>query len=75
MSFYRELKVKSTPSTLPFLRIGRLFWEYRSKSCLSVLIFWRCVSQPWLHGLMLDLLDAIAMSSGITKFILRALVF
>ena len=38
-SFYRELKVKSTLSTLPFLRIGRLFWEYGSMNTVYCFLF------------------------------------
>ena len=39
--------------------------------CLSALSG-RSDSQPWLHGLTSDLLDVIAMSSGITKLIFKS---
>ena len=39
--------------------------------CLSALSG-RSDSQPWLRGLTSDLLDVIAMSSGITKFIFKS---
>ena len=45
------------------------------KSRLSVrlsALFWRSVSRPWLHGSTSDLLDVIAMSSDMTKFILKS---
>ena len=40
----------------------------RLSVCLSAL-FVRSGSQPWLHGSTSDLLDVIAMSPGMTKFI------
>ena len=39
--------------------------------CLSAL-FGRSDSQPWLHGSTSDLLDVIAVSSGMTKFIFKS---
>ena len=43
----------------------------RLSVCLSAL-FGRSDSQPWLHGSTSDLLDVIAMSSGMTKFIFKS---
>ena len=40
----------------------------RPSVCLSAL-FWPSGSRPWLHGSTSDLLDVIAMSSGMTKFL------
>ena len=45
------------------------------KSHLSVhpsALFWQSVSRPWLHESISDLLDMIAMSSGMTKFIFKS---
>ena len=39
--------------------------------CLSAL-FGRSDSQPWLHGSTSDLLNVIAMSSGMMKFIFKS---
>ena len=58
-------------------RDGYVFWhdDIKLKSRLSVhpsALFWRSVSRPWLHGSTSDLLDAMAMSSGVTKFIFKS---
>ena len=52
-----------------------LVYYIKLKSRLSVrpsALFWRSVSRPWLHGSTSDLLDAMAMSSGVTKFIFKS---
>ena len=41
------------------------------KVCPSTL-FWWSVSRLWLRGLMSDLLNMTAMSSGMTKFIFKS---
>ena len=43
----------------------------RLSVCPSAL-FVRSGSQPWLHGSTSDLLDVIATSSGMTKFIFKS---
>ena len=51
-----------------------VFYYIKLKSRLSICLsalFGRSDSQPWLHGLTSDLLDVIAMSSGMTKFIFK----
>ena len=42
------------------------------KSRPSVPTFWRSVSRPSLHGSTSDMLNVIAMSSGMTKFIFKS---
>ena len=52
-----------------------IFYYIKLKSRLSVCLsalFGRSDSQPWLHGSTSDLLDVIAMSSGMTKFIFKS---
>ena len=48
-----------------------LYKAEKPSVCLSAL-FWRSVSRPRLHGSTSDLLDAMAMSSGMTKFIFKS---
>ena len=52
-----------------------LYKAEKPSVCLSVCphFFWRCGSQPWLHGSTSDLLEMIATSSGVTKFIFKSL--
>ena len=46
-----------------------LLYKAEKPSVRPSALFLRSGSQPWLHGSMSDLLDVIAMSSGMTKFI------
>ena len=53
--------------------VGNLLCKAEKPSvCLSVRTFGWSDSQPWLHGLTSDLLDVIAMSSAMTKFIFKS---
>ena len=55
-------------------QVHLLVYYIKLKSRLSVrpsALFWRSFSRPWLHGSMSDLLDVIAMSSGMMKFIFK----
>ena len=68
-----HLAMRPTPCTTGQVHLLVLLYKAEKPSvrlsvCLSAL-FVRSGSQPWLHGLMSDLLDVIAMSSGMTKFI------
>ena len=54
-----------------YIYIYILYKVEKPSVCLSAL-FWRSGSRLWLHGLMSDLLDVIAMSSGMTKFIFKS---
>ena len=64
-----HLAMRPTPCTTG--QVHLLVYYIKLKSCLSAL-FWRSVSRPWLHGSMSDLLNVIAMSSGMTKFIFKS---
>ena len=61
--------VATTQATTPPIKP---IYYIKLKSRLSVrpsALFWRSVSRPWLHGSTSDLLDVIATSSGMKKFI------
>ena len=49
-----------------------LLYKAEKPSVRPSALFWRSVSRPWLHGSTSDLLDVIAMSSGMTKFIFKS---
>ena len=51
--------------------LNLLLYKAEKPSVCPSALFWRSVSRPWLHGSTSDLLDVIAMSSGMTKFILK----
>ncbi len=71
--FVALLNPKFNPYLLfKFLIFYHLLYKAEKPSvCLSAL-FGRSDSQPWLHGSTSDLLDVIAMSSGMTKFIFKS---
>ena len=53
-------------------KLASLLYKAEKPSvCLSAL-FVRSGSQRWLHALTSDLLDVIALSSGMTKFIFES---
>ena len=62
-------------SILPLVYHDTVIYYIKLKSRLSVrpsALFLRSGSQPWLHGSTSDLLDVIALSSGMTKFIFKS---
>ena len=61
-----HLAMQPTPCTTG--QVHLLVYYIKLKSRLST-FFVRSGSQPWLHGSTLDLLDVIAMSSGMSKLI------
>ena len=68
-----HLAMRPTPCTTG--QVHLLVYYIKLKSRLSVrlsALFWRSFSRPWLHGSTADLLDVIAMSSGMMKFIFKS---
>ena len=63
-----HLAMWPTPCTTG--QVHLLVYYIKLKSRLSAL-FWRSVSRPWLHGSTSDLLDAMAMSSGVRSLFLK----
>ena len=68
-----HLAMRPTPCTIGQVHLLVYYIKLKSRLsvCLSALFGWSD-SQPWLHGSMSDLLDVIAMSSGMTKFIFKS---
>ena len=59
-------------SSYKVARILFLLYKAKKPSVRPSALFWRSVSRPWLHGSTSDLLDVVAMSSGMTKFIFKS---
>ena len=74
--FLSNLLAQPTENTFPYKTIGidiYLLYKAEKPSVRLSTLFWWSVSQPWLHGSTSDLLDMIAMSSDMTKFIFKSL--
>ena len=68
-----HLAMWPTPCTIGQVHLLVYYIKLKSRLsvCLSAL-FGRSDCQPWLHESMSDLLNVIAMSSGMTKFIFKS---
>ena len=71
-----HLAMRPTPCTTGqvHLLVYLLYKAEKLSVCLSVSPHFvgGSISQPWLHGSMSDLLDVMATSSGMTKFIFKS---
>ena len=68
-----HLAMRPTPCTTG--QVHLLVYYIKLKIRLSVrpsALFWQSVSRSWLHASTSDLLNVIAMSSGMTKFIFKS---
>ena len=52
--------------------LASLLYKAEKPSVRLSALFWRSVSRPRLHGSTSDLLEVIAMSSRMTKFIFKS---
>ena len=70
----RSHNYKNVQHIAIYILVSLLYKAEKPSVCLSVCPHFvvELISQPWLHGSTSDLLDVIATSSGMTKFIFKS---